>query len=335
MILAALHSSQFARILESWGWISSACRITVALIKADYSKLTREFYLTGESGKTLISNERYRLDMVLFIYWICVQLESDIMAELSTSTASSVTAYQYEIMYLAGVSGKETLGEVPEKKKPAEEKNLMIYSIGNKSFDSNNFRAFASRNSHVALLENWRRTLPHYLAWKDEDPLSTDLNTASMRAKYYGNLHMMLRNYLRIVVTYEWPLSHQSAHWSHYNSPATIGETFSTTTRGVQMAGLSDDERNMIQVACLCINSAIQSTVAFDRVGASKDNLYEGYISMRTTRPATTNIFGTLHAQFGNMLVLAAVYKSKLHKHLPCDTPLTAQNLHALFEHTF
>ena len=34
MILASLYLSQFARVLESWSWISNACRITMVLIKA-------------------------------------------------------------------------------------------------------------------------------------------------------------------------------------------------------------------------------------------------------------------------------------------------------------
>jgi hypothetical protein len=34
MILASFYLNQFARVLESWSWISSACRITMILIKA-------------------------------------------------------------------------------------------------------------------------------------------------------------------------------------------------------------------------------------------------------------------------------------------------------------
>jgi hypothetical protein len=41
-----------------------------------------------------------------------------------------------------------------------------------------------------------------------------------------------------------------------------------------------------------------------------------------------------MHAQFGNMLVLAAVYKSRMYQHLPADIPLTPGNLDALFERT-
>jgi hypothetical protein len=101
------------------------------------------------------------------------------------------------------------------------------------------------------------------------------------------------------------------------------------------MVDLSETQEKIVEVACQCIESAIQSTVAFDRVGAPEDSPYEDYKSTRSTRLVLTNIFGTLHAQFGNMLVLAAVYKSRLYPHLPPNTSLTPKNLHALFERTF
>ena len=100
------------------------------------------------------------------------------------------------------------------------------------------------------------------------------------------------------------------------------------------MVDLSENQENIINVACQCIESAIQSTIAFDRIGAAEDSPYEGYKSTRNTRLVLTNIFGTCHAQFGNMLVLAAVVKSRLYAHLPDNTSLTPKNLSALFERT-
>ncbi|KAH6383682.1 hypothetical protein HBI60_254150 [Parastagonospora nodorum] len=41
-----------------------------------------------------------------------------------------------------------------------------------------------------------------------------------------------------------------------------------------------------------------------------------------------------MHAQFGNMLVLAAVYRSSIYQHLPHDPPLTSRALDALFART-
>jgi hypothetical protein len=104
--------------------------------------------------------------------------------------------------------------------------------------------------------------------------------------------------------------------------------------RGVQMVDLSNDQREMINLASVCIQAAIQSTIAFDRVGAQENSHYEGYRSTRTERLVLTNIFGTMHAQYGNMLVLAAVYKSPMYKHLPENSPLNHRNLEALFART-
>jgi hypothetical protein len=100
------------------------------------------------------------------------------------------------------------------------------------------------------------------------------------------------------------------------------------------MVELTPDQCNLVDVACECINAAIQSTIAFDRIGAPEDSIYEDFILARPCRLVVTNIFGTLHAQFGNMLVLAAVYRSKLYDYLPSDTRLTPKNLDALFKRT-
>jgi hypothetical protein len=100
------------------------------------------------------------------------------------------------------------------------------------------------------------------------------------------------------------------------------------------MVELTPDQCNLVDVACECINAAIQSTIAFDRIGAPEDSIYEDFILARPCRLVVTNIFGTLHAQFGNMLVLAAVYRSRLYDYLPSDTRLTPKNLDALFKRT-
>lgn len=362
-ILAGLYLSQFARVLESWSWINSACRITAVLIKTDYDKLVRKFYFSREAERVLSAKERYRLDLVLCAYWTCVQLESDILAEMSTLPASSLTEHQNDIMYPAGVFEKLPIEEndkaimeyMKPRKAPDDDSIMKFYSShiwmrvilngahnalygasGHRSFDATNVKEVASHaTSYLDILESWRRVLPSELAWKDEDPPPTDLNVARVRAKYYGALYMMLRPYLRIASHgIDYPPSHYSGSWSHHNSPAAGGDSATTTNRNVNMVDLSDDQRKLIEVASRCIDSAVRSTIAFDRVGAEPDSPYENFKSTRTKRLVLTNIFGTLHAQFGNMLVLAAVLKSKLYPHLPSNTKLTPRNLNALFERT-
>jgi hypothetical protein len=59
---------------------------------------------------------------------------------------------------------------------------------------------------------------------------------------------------------------------------------------------MSDLDKSLIDVSHECIESAIQSTIAFDRVGALDGSEYRDYISTRTGRLNLTNIVGTLHA---------------------------------------
>lgn len=187
---------------------------------------------------------------------------------------------------------------------------------------------------HINILESWRRLLPTFLLWKDDDPPATDLNIARLRAKYYGGLYMMQRPYLWIAThVIKYPSSDQSSQrspqWPHHSPPAATPDC-----RSAQIENPRETQNQIVEGACQCIESAIRSTVAFDRVGAPKDSIYAEYKSTRTTRLVLPNIFGTLHAQFGNMLVLAAVYKSWLHSHLPANTSLTPINLQALFVRT-
>ena len=54
----------------------------------------------------------------------------------------------------------------------------------------------------------------------------------------------------------------------------------------------------------------------------SKSNMTRSYVELTDT------------SQFGNMLVLAAVFKSQLCRYLPRDAQLTKQNLTALMDRT-
>jgi hypothetical protein len=77
---------------------------------------------------------------------------------------------------------------------------------------------------------------------------------------------------------------------SHNSSPAANGESIGT------IMDLSTDQSGVLTVAGHCINSAIQSTIAFDRVGADPNSPYRLYEFDFQSRFTVTNIFGTLHA---------------------------------------
>ncbi|KAH6867158.1 C6 zinc finger domain-containing protein [Alternaria rosae] len=316
MILAAIYTSH-------------ACRVTIVLLKQDYHKLTCDFYTSPES-KNLSLKERYRLELVLLSSDCSLRTNCairDIVAEMSTLPTSDVIVHQNRIMYPTGVCGyfpveeNELTEGTQVNRKSEHDKDLIIYSTHNALYKASSF----DQGSIIA---------------KDSNPPSTDPNLACLRAKYYGGAYIMLRPCLQIasyIMEYTPPVQapYQNGHWPHSNSPSATGETLTPTSRPVSQVDLSETQKDVVSIASQCIESAIKSTVAFNRVGAPKKSLYVGFKSTRNTRLVLTNVFRTLHAQFGNMLILAAVFKSRLYYLLPSNTSLTLRNLHALFERTF
>jgi hypothetical protein len=161
-----------------------------------------------------------------------------------------------------------------------EAHNVLYGPSGRMSFDPANVQEVAFHvRQRVNVLEEWRKLLSPELAWSDDEYPSTDLNIARVRAKYYGGLYMVLRPYLKLVShALEFP-------------PQPLGSTGDS-----QVVELSEDQQNIIKHACQCIDSAIRSTIAFDRVGEEPGRNYQYFTPTRKKRLVVTNIFGTLHA---------------------------------------
>ncbi|PVH90746.1 hypothetical protein DM02DRAFT_547200 [Periconia macrospinosa] len=363
-ILAALYLAQFARVLESWSWINNACRISLVLIKADYRYINRDL-LKRETDNlnrhnkipTIHRKERHRLNLIKVIYWTCLQLESDILAEMSTLPPTSITKYQGDIVYPEGVY--EHAPDPPHQPEvgPEDEPPKYIYSslislrillngahnslysaVGN---PKNNI--YNTAKTMVDIVKNWRGVLPSILKWDDKEPPSTDLNIARLRAKVYGAWYVVLRPVLFMALEkIKEPPPREAL--SYGNSLAAAGGPFAIPTAGARYTnrGLVDpsdsntQRSELIELSHQCIEAAIQSTIAFDRVGAAPDSPYHDYVSTRKGRLIVTNILGTLHAQFGNMVVLAAVWNSPLREWLSYkrQSSLNEQNLRQLFRRT-
>jgi hypothetical protein len=321
MLLAALFLSQYARVLESWSWINNACRIALVLIKADYTKLLR---VNSDRRHTWSSKERYRLNLVMCVYWTALQLESDILAEISTLPPSGISAHQSGIMYPEGVNENWSQDQdsnfvqqdIEVRAGPRKDLMMKLYSTqtflrvvlnvahnalycpsGRMSFDPTSFKEVAHHVlTHKEILEGWRKLLTPELAWSDDEYPSTDVNIARVRAKYYGGLYMMLRPYLKLAShTLEFPPPPPGTTGAtQHNSSSPYGNAVSN--RNVQMIDLSEDQHKIIKICCQCINAAIRSTIAFDRVGEEAGSQYQYFQPTRKKRLILTNIFGTLHA---------------------------------------
>jgi hypothetical protein len=159
-------------------------------------------------------------------------------------------------------------------------------------------------------LEFWRRSLPEAMTWKDEDPPANDINTARLRAKYYGARYIIHRPLLyhalhQLSSSQETSTAVDSPQYSSSQSGSKsqqVSPSMSHTQQATGMSRWSSDtgisgrpsdagiwrgnslERLHVKVqrACrVCIDSAIQSTEAFDGIKG---------------RLVVTNIFGTAHA---------------------------------------
>lgn len=156
-------------------------------------------------------------------------------------------------------------------------------------------------------LEQWRSGLPEYMRWEDSDPPAKDINTARMRGKYYGAKYLIHRPLLHHALhpmapkprnpvpasspaqsTVSSSQSQVSPSLSHVHQAEKVerytsemGPPVRTPSNDPQPPLLSDLEPKVFDACMVCINAAMNSTVAFDGV--------EG-------RPIVTNIFGTAHA---------------------------------------
>ncbi|RMJ21965.1 C6 finger domain protein [Aspergillus sp. HF37] len=291
-LLAAIYAGQLAHPFQSHAWIAHAARACRVLLRPKRYDLLVD-------GK--------EKDLYLFNYWTCFQLESDILAELDLPD-SGISRMESRMALPTGRYTLNTPG-IPGEVDPQNYTMMFLYSaqihlrkILNRvhtDLYTATKQETEGKNLHEILnltLTQWRATLPEDLRWNDHDPPSEDINIARLRAKFYGARYIIHRPVLYYYLEMfppsseadpsPAPLDSQMADYIYQRGPSASGEEGA-------FGKLPQDK----QKACkACINSAIQSTRAFDGVKGG--------------RPVVTNIFGTGHAQFGNMLVLSATYVS-------------------------
>lgn len=296
-LLAGLYMGQLARILSSLAYISDACKACQVLIQtADY----KEKKMPAE-----------RRNLINFAFWSCLQLESDILAEVPIPP-SGITNKEAAMMF--EIPTALTI-EDPEKEKEESSKNdandfLIHYSnqiqLRRTLNDAvhNIYTVDRDDDKPVRLietigenLENWRRLLKD-MDWSDEEHQSQDINQARMRAKYYGARYIINRPALLYALKVAHkesatPLSHPSesplggGYASGNTSPAMAHQNNSHSGR--KYAEMRPPPRSvdqvedwMIQACYRCVSAAIKSTTSFDMVKGG--------------RLIITNILGTAHA---------------------------------------
>ncbi|KAJ9649078.1 hypothetical protein H2199_000991 [Coniosporium tulheliwenetii] len=313
-LLAGLYMGQLARVMESWEWIFSAsikCRILIEqVIGTNPNALSRN---TTAKGQKLVHE-----DLIKFCFWTCLQLES------------GIGQYEQKVAWPTGV--REDLAEA-QKLPPHVETIMLYYSAQihlrkelnrvHRILYSKKEKSKRSKRggwANVAdpailqdMLEAWRETLPPSFQWNDSDPAPEDINAARLRAKYYGAKYIITRPFLYRAVVEMKPRPDllvnvdQDPQGMQRSGSNNSGTPSSGPPRFEQNLS-TEDARAVIEASRVCVQAAMKSTVAFDGLKTPDG---------QKSRPVVTNIFGTAHAQYGNMLVLAATHNSWLKPLIP------------------
>ncbi|EPS37909.1 hypothetical protein H072_8333 [Dactylellina haptotyla CBS 200.50] len=294
-LLAGLYWGQLGRPMDSWKWISSACMACQIMIN-------QRLPAAGV-------NDVLR-DTMVRTFWSCVQLESDLLAELDVPRSG-----------ITRLEGSETL-QMNYGDKLSGSPEMWLYfmaqyhirkilnQVHSELYKVSSTNSLKTANVLMEDLEDWRRTLPPFLQWSDNDPPANDINAARLRAKYYGAKYVINRPFVEHFIHNRTSnpsaaLMNPGAMTSPAMSLSSLSQSSPPTSAHTPLgmdnrrgSSVTDDIREKFLEPCrTCLEAAVQSTSAFHGFDAERN------------RPILTSVFGTAHAQFGNMLVLQAAYK--------------------------
>jgi hypothetical protein len=300
-LLAGLYKGQLARVKESMSWYTKAGGVILTLLDRD--KLYNENYWAAyedvrrqhEKGQKSITDMRQNL--IVLASWTCLQLESDILAELRLPS-SGIQNIETLLLMPHNLAEEETYeGLAPHIDRMRESYNnvMLFYTAqmflrkrlnevhrqlyGPDCLDQPLAEVQAMLRGHEAILDGWRAMLPPDLKWADSDPPPAGILSARLRAKYWGARYVINRPFLdyalHIMSYVKDGRRVESVAVDVHRNPRDKAEIH--LFKAIQLMGEGE-----VWAACRrCIEAAMQSTIALDGV---------------PDRLVVTNIHGTAHA---------------------------------------
>lgn len=300
-LLAGLYKGQLARVKESMSWITMAGRAIISLL--DRYKLYNDDYWNGfgdvrarlQTGQQRIKDTRQSL--IVLSSWCCLQLESDILAEMKLPD-SGIQDIEGKLCLPNNMPEDEVESYralEPDGRREDYDNILLFYTAqlwlrrklnevhrqmyGTDCVNQSISQVQEMLQGHESILTAWRECLPPRLAWKDDDPEPSDILAARLRAKYWGARYVINRPFLdfglHILPGLKAGDSLENLARDGYGNKRDKAEVH--LFKAIQQLG----EREVWRASQRCVFAAMKSTVAFDGV---KDRLI------------VTNIHGTAHA---------------------------------------
>lgn len=315
LIFAGLYHGQLARPMESFAFIHLASHKLMVIMRPSLDKLRRI-----KQSLTMIQETKY--NQLALAFWTCLQLESDLIAELQLPP-SGLLSYE-EFMPHPNMSMLEGYDQRVLDSYPAQlylrthlnSIHRMFYApdADEKAMDSKELDPKFKTVDSVADAVSGMQWVAKSFAFQESDPPAGDILAARLRAKYWGAQNITYRPFIRQIL--QWSESMQN----HSSSPS--GYAVSEFRQGVTAPVIDPSIKSpkeiptaVIDFARRGIKALIESTRSFHGLG--------------TERPIITNVFGTAHAQWGNLLVLSACSRNVVLKEF-----IDMELLKTLFEKT-
>ncbi|ETS82120.1 hypothetical protein PFICI_07122 [Pestalotiopsis fici W106-1] len=276
-LFMGLYHGQLGRVIESWSYIASAGRTLQVVLRPSLSRLN-----------DLRANGRFpystRDNQLAFAFWTCLQLESDILAELQLPH-SGILMYEEAIPFpnlstqMNNGYSQDILTSYQAQlwvRKQLNQVHHQLYSLDLPD-GGPAMQAKTEDLKRVLAKSEW---VPKEFMFEDSDMPANDFLAARLRAKYWGSQVILYRPYIRICL-----------HTPRGDGSSSVHKI--DDKQGFHVPpGMNAQALNY---ARLGISALIQSTKAFH-------GLEKGH------RILVTNVFTTAHAQWGNLLVLSACY---------------------------
>lgn len=223
-LLAGLYAGQLEHPFQSHGWICQAARACQELVR-------QERYGRLEEGA--------QQDLHKFAYWTCLQLESDLLAELNIP-ASGISRSECRI----GLpKGRYTIAIPDDLTAPNTMMMLCYYAqihlcnalkpvysdLYKVEKHGQTYWSPTVQGTHSMNLDLWRHCLPEIMKWNDTEPPATDINVARMRAKYYGARYIIHR-----------PVLYHALHYGQIDTRVgSVGQTSVDSLTGSASSSLT------------------------------------------------------------------------------------------------
>ncbi|KAJ0120255.1 hypothetical protein J7T55_001112 [Diaporthe amygdali] len=313
-ILACLYYGQLGRVIPSFRHIRFACSAIIDKLQPSMDRLKKAAELASQKARGEVpaaapENEGPEIERnvvidnkLLVAFWSCCQLESDILAELNL-IPSGILQYE-EILpypdlmvlqeklgfsdavafsYAAQLYLRKRLNRIsgslydPQKRPDAKEQKKILEEIE---------EDLGSRSNVWLGMYKFDRN----------DPPARDILSARIRAKFWGANVITYRPSIKTVLDFSHKRSNAFSEDSERAIPHEDASGWATVRSDARSP--SDIDGVVFENARKGIDAVIKSTMAFH--------------GLEDKRFIITNVFGTAHAQWGNLITLAAAYHDPL-----------------------